>query len=67
MKKLVLALAAMALVAGGGMAFADECTDKCDENRDQCSMKCAGDDEKCTDTCHTRFVNCIQKCSHTGW
>ena len=67
MKNLILAMTAMAFVACGGMAFADECTDQCDEKKDQCSFDCAADDEKCADTCHTRFVNCVQKCSHTGW
>ena len=50
MKKLVLVLAAMAFVAGGGMAFADDCTDQCDEKKDQCSYDCAGVDEKCAET-----------------
>ena len=67
MKKLILAMMAMAFVVCGGMAVANECSDQCNEKKDQCSFDCAADDEKCAETCDTRYVNCIQKCGNTSW
>ena len=57
---LVLALAAMAFVASGGMAFAGECNDKCTEKYEECTAKCT--DDACNDTCVRRQVNCAHKC-----